>query len=316
MADNFYPRAEALRARFDARFGDPKQVSGDRFVWDYWHVPDQYTLLRTPAADFFGDAEWPALEGALLQYAERELGCSAMTPVWLSCYVDGCGQELHADVPHGPWAFVYSLTEWDVDRAFVGGETQLLRPETLDYWRGWFDGGAERIAAAGLERDGVVETVEPRFNRLTVFDPRVPHGVREVRGTRDVRKGRLVLHGWFSAPSPFFEGALAEDDAGLDEVEACLNAALEPLYASLGDPDMYAPVVGMLSVRVTISSEGGPPASVRVLACNLHAHPASEDAALERAAVVDAVLGALRSSGPFPASGTSATRVTLPLSFA
>ncbi len=26
-------------------------------------------------------------------------------------------------------------------------------------------------------------------------DPRFPHGVRQVQGTRDPRKGRLVLHG-------------------------------------------------------------------------------------------------------------------------
>ena len=51
-----------------------------------------------------------ALEDALLAYGETHLGCSAITPLWLSCYVHGCRQELHADVPHGPWAFVLSLT--------------------------------------------------------------------------------------------------------------------------------------------------------------------------------------------------------------
>ena len=42
-----------------------------------------------------------ASEEALLTYAREELGCAGVTPVWLSCYVDGCRQELHADVPHG-----------------------------------------------------------------------------------------------------------------------------------------------------------------------------------------------------------------------
>ena len=46
----------------------------------------------------------------------------------------------------------------------------------------------------------------PRFNQLLVFDPRLPHGVRPVEGTRDPRAARLVLHGWFTQPAPFFQG--------------------------------------------------------------------------------------------------------------
>ena len=53
----------------------------------------------------------------------------------------------------------------------------------------------------------------PLFNRLTVFDARIPHGVRRVEGTRDPRHGRLVLHGWFTAPSPHFEERRAADGA-------------------------------------------------------------------------------------------------------
>ena len=51
-----------------------------------------------------------------------------------------------------------------------------------------------------------VSLVQPRFNRLTVFDGRYPHGVRPVEGTRDPLKARLVLHGWFTEPTPFFDG--------------------------------------------------------------------------------------------------------------
>lgn len=47
----------------------------------------------------------------------------------------------------------------------------------------------------GLELQHLVTRVPAPFNRLTVFDPRFPHGVRQVHGTRDPRKGRLVLHG-------------------------------------------------------------------------------------------------------------------------
>ena len=112
-----------------------------------------------------------------------ELGCAGVTPVWLSCYVEGMRQELHADVPHGPWAFVLSLTRWD-ERTWTGGETLILKPSTLDYWSS-FD------ADATVERESLVELVQPRFNRLTVFDPRLPHGVPVVEGVRDPSQGRL-----------------------------------------------------------------------------------------------------------------------------
>lgn len=61
----------------------------------------------------------------------------------------------------------------------------ILKPHVLDYWRTFQPG-------VGLEEKHFIDTVEPHFNRLTVFDPRFPHGVRPVAGTRDPRKGRLV----------------------------------------------------------------------------------------------------------------------------
>ncbi len=46
-----------------------------------------------------------------------------------------------------------------------------------------------------MEMPQLVTLVEPLFNQLTVFDPRFPHGVRPVHGTRDPMTSRLVLHG-------------------------------------------------------------------------------------------------------------------------
>ena len=48
----------------------------------------------------------------------------------------GCRQELHADVPQGPWSFVYSLTD---NAGFTGGDTLLLRRAVLNYWNGFDD---------------------------------------------------------------------------------------------------------------------------------------------------------------------------------
>ena len=288
VVDGFLPpdpsapgSALGLRAVFDAHHDDPRRTHAYRFVWDYWHVPNQYTLLRTPAADYFPARDFAALERRLGAYARDELGCAGVTPVWLSCYVEGMRQELHADVPHGPWAFVLSLTRWD-ERTWTGGETLILKPETLDYWSG-FD------ADATVERGSLVELVPPKFNRLTVFDPRLPHGVPVVEGVRDPSQGRLVLHGWFNEPEPSLRGALADratttredegddDDDDDDDDDARrksekptdrTNEASFRYYANTGDaaseartfevlgedvlPDLYATLATLPRARGTV----------------------------------------------------------------
>lgn len=74
---------------------------------------------RAQAAAYFPPEAYAALEGELLAYGEAVLGCRAISPVWLSFYVDGCSQELHCDSFHGPFAFVLSLTHWE-GREFTG----------------------------------------------------------------------------------------------------------------------------------------------------------------------------------------------------
>ncbi len=59
---------------------------------DYWHVPDQYTLVRTQAKVYFPSELYDVLEDALISYGESRLGCRAISPIWMSYYVDGCSQ--------------------------------------------------------------------------------------------------------------------------------------------------------------------------------------------------------------------------------
>ena len=88
----------------------------------------------------------------------------------------------------------------------------------------------------------------PKFNRLTVFDPRIPHGVREVRGTKDPRYGRLVVHGWFVQPQPFVEGPL---DAQM------LEEHLGPLMHRAGQyVSAGLDVAGLLSMRLQVAASG------------------------------------------------------------
>ena len=70
----------------------------------------QYTMLRTSAASFFEPELFDELCTQLTEYGREQLGCDAITPPWLALYTDGCSQNFHTDAPHGPFAFVLSLT--------------------------------------------------------------------------------------------------------------------------------------------------------------------------------------------------------------
>ena len=346
VSDSFLPAALArsLRGAFEQHFAEPRVTRAEDFCWNYWsaalhapaagctrrradspprpprrHVPGQYTLLRTPAQDFFdpklfrraplrSDAArrqlapdaachvacCSKLEEALLSYGREALGCAGISPIWLSYYVSGCRQELHADVPHGPWAFVLSLTP--EQRTFTGGETMVLQPHVLDYFR---DFDPSRV----VEAPQLLELVAPEFNRLTVFDARFPHGVRVVEGVSAPTAARVVLHGWFTPPAPFFEGGLGEEEA-----REALEAALEPLYREL---EQLPPALGILTVRLRIKRRGGAPADVTPLSDTLvPVPPADSDARAQLLEAVQRNLDAAR----FPAAAKD-TRITLPFVF-
>lgn len=284
--------AAPLRAAFDARFAEPRRATADRFVWDYWHVPGQYTALRTPAWTYFPAAAYRRFHQRLVAWGRDVLGCHDVSPPWLSCYVEGCRQELHGDLPHGPWAFVFSLTRWR-QRAFRGGETLLLRDGVLDFWHDF-------ASVRAVEEPALVRAIEPRFGRLTVFDPRIPHGVRQVTGTHDPREGRLVIHGWFVQPRPFVKGPLPT---------RALAARLDALTGELGGWLDGLPLAGLLSLGIDVARDGTV-AAVRTLSDTTRVAAALDG---ERRRVVRRLRAAVgawafgRQRGP--------SRVTLPLVF-
>ncbi|MBC7385962.1 MAG: hypothetical protein H7301_07355 [Cryobacterium sp.] len=244
---NFTKAAKPLRQAFERKFVDPRNTQSDRFVWDYWHIENQYSVLRTPARHYFPKKLFDQFERDLQTYGQTKLGCNGISDPWLSLYVDGSFQNFHADSPHGPWAYVYSLTPW-AERIFRGGETLLAKNALLNFWPNFkSDGRNDR----GIEFDDLFESIPAEFNQLTVFDPRLPHGVKEVRGTREPLKGRLVIHGWFVEPRPFIEGGLRKNKKTVQ----ILNSILEPLAIQLGEFDQLQ---GTLSIRVTVSPAGKP----------------------------------------------------------
>lgn len=292
IVDRFAPEGRALRAHLDARFQDPRKADAGRFVWDFWHVPGQYTALRTPAWTYFPRRVYERFHQRLVWWGRRTLGCHDVSPPWLSLYVDGCGQELHGDLPHGPWAFVYSLTRWR-GRPFQGGETEILRDGVLDHWSGF-------RSRAAVERPELLDVIEPRFGRLVVFDPRIPHGVRTVRGTLDPRRGRVAVHGWFVSPRPFVEGALAPLEL-VPRIDA-LSDALAPALRRL-------PVAGLLSLGFRVTP-GGEPRGLTVLSDTTRVPAGAERERRRLVAAARAHVSAWR----FPRR-RGPSRVTLPLVF-
>jgi hypothetical protein len=239
VVDRFAPESRGLRATFDDRFAEPRSTRADRFVWDWWYVPGQYTALRTPAWTYFPRRIYESFHRRLVAWGRATLGCHDISPPWLSLYIDGCRQELHGDLPHGPFAFVYSLTRWN-QRKFAGGETLLVRDEVLDFWHDF-------RSVRAVEEHELMRAIEPRFDRLTVFDPRVPHGVRPVTGTRDPREGRLVIHGWFVQPRPFVQGPLPV---------RTLGARVDELGGELGTWLTDMPIAGVLALAFTVDRRG------------------------------------------------------------
>ncbi len=293
ITDRFSPHSSALRQVFDKRFANPLDGRPERFTWDYWHVPDQYSLMRTPAEHYFPKTMFKKVVADLTSWGQENLGCLSISPPWLSYYVDGGEQRLHCDVPHGPWAFVLSLSR-DHGKAYWGGETLIMRPEHLDFWRN-FD------SARGIEEDQLFDRVAPNFNRLIVFDPRLPHGVSRVNGTRDPRQSRLVLHGWFTHPQPILRGPIkrVEFQRQLEDILGALEVQLSPL----------APMTGTLCYRLRITPRGDVQ-SVKILTRTIMSREGASSETQKIAQWLKGRLGDMRFS---KADGDR--EVTLPLIF-
>ncbi len=236
---NFYSEYKKLRSEFVDNFKNSKSTHQKRFVWDFWYDENQYHLIRTPAYYYFNQLQYEKFHSYLVQWGRENLGCDDISPPWLSYYVDGCYQKLHSDVPHGPWAFVYSLTP--NKKEFKGGETLILKDSTLNYWNNYKQSN-------NYEYDSFVDTIPSMMNQLVVFDPRFPHGVTEVKGTRDPLKSRLVMHGWFVNPRPYVVGGLSTS-----QVQKSVEKVFTGLSHALGQIDLLD---GALSVRMQISTSG------------------------------------------------------------
>jgi hypothetical protein len=287
------PLAKKLRKEFEMVMKDPH--SPDRYQWDWWHLPGRYTHLRTPAARFFSEEATEQLVMQLCAYGREQLGCQDVSPIWLSSYVEGCEQRLHADRPHGPWAFVLSLSP--VARKFQGGETMIVRPEILSLWNQGVPKGR------AFEETEIVDRIPSIQGRLLVFDPRQPHGVSRLSGTLDPLEGRLVVHGWFTQPQPFVDGALAPSAA-----EKSLQAFDDVLAKTFS---VGIESTGTAAFRISIGASGRVTRVTRLASSMVASLPATE--ARESRTLITAVRTHFM-NWKFPKS-KGPSELTLPLSF-
>jgi len=203
----------------------------------------QYSLKRLQCTHLFNTTHYDTLVDLLTGLGES-VGCAGITPPWLSLYLDGDTQNYHSDASHGPLAYVYSLTlDEDYGTFFTGGETMLLDPSVLEYWRG-YDG------SKGVEAPNLVKYIPPTLGRVVAFDPRIPHGVTPVRGTRDVRHGRVVIHGWFTQPEIQFRGELNTNEIWREDARLVVEAAMDPIIETLGGD--IGRTLGYLAIQLDI----------------------------------------------------------------
>jgi hypothetical protein len=285
---SFYAKCDELRRQFEAAAGPSRDGAANRFVWDYWHIPDQYTYFRTLALNVIPPGMLADFTAELRAWGLAHLGTSRATVPWLSFYVDGCRQEIHSDVVQGMWSYVYSLTPWG-DRQFSGGETLLGAELLLDYWRR-FD------PDQSTESRHLVDKVPAEYNQLCVFDSRLPHGVATVQGTRHPLQGRVALHGWFLDPEPSVDGPLP-----LQEI----LAVVMPISATTRAP-VPGRLLGRTVWRLEIEADG------RVDRASLVVHnlvAPDDEEAVER--LVASQRGALESASLPAADGRSTALVLL-----
>jgi len=293
VVDNFLPHelAAAMRADIDAHFATPFKHRPDTHqVWNYWFVPQTYTYLRTQPEKIIQRASLDRFMGLLHSWSSETLGLARLSWPYLSLYVSGCRQGLHNDARNGRFGFVYSLTR--NERRSTGGETIVMR-------RGDPFLRNLRKASAGA---ALYELVEPRFNRLVVFDDRMVHGVQLVEGSMDPMEGRFVLHGHLEESGPVVAGSLT-----LEQVLQSLRSALE-----LFDREFAAQAReydGPLVLQFKISAEGRV-SGLRVILDRVFAEREGNAGWSE----IKGKLVELVAAIAFPACAGE-TRVTLPLQF-
>jgi hypothetical protein len=244
VVDDFLPPelAEVLRMDIADHFAAPEEHGPERQVWNFRYAADRDAYLLTAPEKVIARAQVADFQNRLQNWSVNTLGLAQVSWPGLSLYVGGCRQGPQHDAAGRGFGFIYALTR--NTRLTTGGQTLVHR----------------EIEA------GDPDSIEPRFNRLMVFDARTPHAVGAVEGSMDPREGHIVLHGHLGDGGPIVAGALSADAV------AALAAETVRAFAAGAVIDGYD---GFLSLRLDILPDGAV-ASCRVLIDRvLHSDPAN-----------------------------------------
>lgn len=254
VVDDFLPveLAEVMRLAIDEHFATPEAHGPERQVWNYWFVPELYAYLRTAPEKLFQAHHITDFHQRLRDWSIQTLGLAQVSWPFLSLYVSGCRQGLHNDARNGRFGYVYSLTR--NQRRTSGGETIVHREG---------DPSRRLMTEAGAG-PSFFDAVEPRFNRLVVFDDRLPHAVERIDGSMDPREGRLVLHGHLSEGGPLIAGPLRPDGVAPAAAQA-VKAFAENAFL-----DGYH---GLLTLRLDVRADGAVTSCRLLLDRVLHPDP-------------------------------------------
>ena len=240
VVDGFLPMelATAMRADIDRHFAEPRADSPKTHqVWNYLFVPQLFAYMQTSPEKIIDPDRIAHFCDALKAWSIGTLGMGRVTRPYLDLYVAGCAQGFCNEPQNGRFGFVYSLTR-DARRS-VGGDTLVMHEG---------DPFRAHLTSAAAEQ-GFCDTVEPRFNRLLVFDDRLMHAVSRLEGSMDPVEGRFVLRGHLSEAGTMIGGALPPD-AVARPIDFLLNTFAIDAAARI------ALHRGVLSVRLLVDPSG------------------------------------------------------------
>jgi 2-oxoglutarate-Fe(II)-dependent oxygenase superfamily protein len=293
VIDNFLPNelAAAMRSDLERNFANPHEHQAETHqIWNYWFVPSLYTYLRTYPEKIIEHGRVEKFVDTLRSWSSEVLGFGKVTWPYLSLYINGCQQGLHNDSKNGRFAFVYSLTK--LERQTTGGQTLIFREGDL-FRRGL------RSPGAG---SAFYEAIEPRFNRLVVFDDRLIHGVERVSGSLDPSEARCVLHGHFEEAGPIVVGPLP-----IEALRESILAAMDQFVAQWAATMSF--YHGPLVLRFTVTPNGKVAGMSILLDRVIQERGGDIDWDSLKASLVETL-----SRATFPTAGDE-TRITLPVAF-
>jgi hypothetical protein len=152
-------------------------------IWDYCYSSGNYGFLQMDPSCFFSDDLLQSFSERLLTWSAKTFGIAWISPPVLTAFIDGCHREPLAGDSGESLRYVFSLTRLS-HGSFSGGEAVLM--ET----------GLTPNKRKSLFRNLQIERLlQLDWNEFLVFDARIPHGIREVRGAKHPLQSRLQLEG-------------------------------------------------------------------------------------------------------------------------